>query len=300
MVHIREVLLMQRFSIALMSLVICLCLGSYVPQVFAGGDSAATAKKLTGMVKGPHNHPDYYTGKHEYMNEVDLPSEGVLEKGLYIMSWMVLDPPIRLASGGGVASMGKDLYLEYFGISELNVATNKNKWPVPGQISIKQNNSKEDMYWIPINFMDLVDAKQGSLFASGNEFDWAEWGGRDEAKNNNFLEYLFTLAKWNKGGEITFKQGRDDPGRTWANGQMVCEGLSDDNWTKDRDVGKFTAKAGEWTVIFAKLGENTGECGYTLRSEPPPDDGTLDTALLMAVASKGKMPVMWGYIKSSY
>jgi len=80
-VHIREVVSMQRFSIVLMSLVICLCLGSYVPQVFAGGDNAATAKKLTDMVKGPHNHLDYYTGNHEYINEE---AAGPLEKAFIL------------------------------------------------------------------------------------------------------------------------------------------------------------------------------------------------------------------------
>ena len=288
---------MRKFSILAMSLAVCLCLALSIPQVSAGDDSAATAQKLTGMVKGPHNHPDYYTGNHGYMNEKDIPSEGVLDKGFYIMSWLALDPPIKLGAGGGVASINKDLYKDYFGVPEVEVSAKKNNWPVPGQMSKNQNNLKEDMYWIPINFMDLVDAKQGALFVSGNEFDWAEWGGQGL---NQFHEYIFTLAKWNKGGEITLKQGRDDPGVTWVNGQKVCEGIADANWAKDTDVGKFTAKAGEWTAIFAEIGENSGECGYTLRVEPPPDDGTLDTALLMAVASKGKMPVMWGYIKSSY
>jgi len=299
MMYTKGVVSMRKFSILAMSLAVCLCLALYVPQVFAD-DNAATATKLVSMVKGPHNHPEYYTGKHGYMNDSDIASEGTLEKGLYLMSWMVLDPPIRLGAGGGIASMGKDLYKDYFDVPELEVSAKKNNWPVPGQMSIKQNNLKEDMYWIPINFMDMVDAKQGALFASGNEFDWAEWGGRDEAKNQQFHEYLFTLAKWNNGGEITLKQGRDDPAVTWVNGEKICEGLADANWVRDTDVGKFTAKAGEWTAIFAELGENTGECGYTLRVEPPPDDGTLNTVTLMEVASQGKMPIMWGYIKTSY
>ena len=286
---------MRKLTMVAIFLIICFTLS--VPQVFAFGDNAATATKLVSMVKGPHNHPDYYTGNHGYMNENDIPSEGVLDKGFYIMSWLALDPPIKLGAGGGIASINKDLYKDYFGVPELEVSAKKNNWPVSGQMSKNQNNLKEDMYWIPINFLDLVDAKQGALFASGNEFDWAEWGGQGL---NQFHEYIFTLAKWNKGGEITLKQGRDDPGVTWVNGQKVCEGIADANWVKDSDVGKFTAKAGEWTAIFAEIGENGGECGYTLRCEPPPDDGTLNIATLQLVASKGKMPVMWGYIKSSY
>ncbi|MGB9596081.1 MAG: hypothetical protein ACPL7B_07345 [Candidatus Poribacteria bacterium] len=126
---------------------------------------------------------------------------------------------------------------------------------------------------------------------------WNEWGGQGL---NNFHEYLFTLAKWKSGGKITFKAGSDDPEQTWVNGTKVCEGLADRDWAKDTDVGEYTVKGGEWVAIFAEVGENGGECGYSLRCEPPPDDGTLNTAALMAVASKGKMPVMWGYIKSSY
>lgn len=286
----REVVSMIKFII--MSLVICLCFGLCISQPFAA-DDAATAQKLVNAVKGDHQHAKYYTGKHGYVNE-DV--AGPLEKGFYIMSWLVLDPPIKVAGTGGAAFIAKDLYNEYNGIPEEKVSADKKNWPVAGQVLKKKNNANEDMTWIPINFMDLVDAGQGG-FASGNEFDWAEWGGQGLS---NFHEYLFTLAKWSKGGEITFKAGSDDPEQTWVNGQKVCEGLADRDWGKDSDVGKATVKAGEFVAILAEVGENGGECGYTLRCEPPPDDGTLNVATIMLVASKGKMPVLWGYIKSSY
>ncbi len=280
----------------IVALTVVLYLVSFIPQAFAI-DDAATAKKLVDMVKGDHKHPKYYTGSHGYMNEKDITGEVTLEKGFYIMSWLVLDPPIKVAGTGGVAFISKDLYNEHNGIPEEKVSADKKNWPVAGQVLKKKNNLGEDMTWIPINFLDLVDAGQGNLFTSGNQFDWAEWGGQGL---NNFHEYLFTLAKWNKGGEVIFKAGSDDPEQTWVNGVKVCEGLADRNWAKDTDQGKYTVKGGEWVAIFAEVGENGGECGYTLRCEPPPDDGTLNTAALLTVASNGKMPVMWGYIKSSY
>jgi len=284
---------MARFIVV--GLVFSLCFGLYVQNSFTD-DSPAVAKKLVDMVKGDHKHPDYYTGKHGYMNEVAIVGEGNPEKGLYIMSWLVLDPPLKVPPTGGAAQISKDLYNEYNGIPEEKVSADKRNWPVAGQVLKKKNNAGEDMTWIPINFLDLVDAKQGNLFASGNQFDWAEWGGQGL---NHFHEYLFTLAKWKSGGKITFKAGSDDPEQTWVNGVKVCEGLADRNWAKDTDVGEYTVKGGEWVAIFAEVGENGGECGYTLRVEPPPDDGTLDTATVLSVMSEGKLPVMWGLIKSS-
>lgn len=278
---------MARFIVV--GLVVCFVLYC-IPQSFAI-DDAATAQKLVNMVKGDHKHPKYYTGKHGYVNES---AAGPLDKGYYIMSWLVLDPPIKVAGTGGAAFISKDLYNDYNGIPEEKVSADKKNWPVAGQVLKKKNNANEDMTWIPINFMDLVDAGQGSH--GGNEFDWAEWGGQGL---NNFHEYLFTLAKWKSGGKISFKAGSDDPEQTWVNGVKVCEGLADRDWAKDTDAGEYTVKGGEWVAIFAEVGENSGECGYTLRCDPPPDDGTLDTATLMAVTFNGKLPIMWGLIKSS-
>ena len=153
------------------------------------------------------------------------------------------------------------------------------------------------MYWIPINFQDLVDAGQGNLFASGNEFDWLEWGGQGL---NQFEEYIFCLVKWDKGGTINFAAGSDDPEQTFVNGESVCEGFGDRNWTADTDKGTFNAPAGEWVAIFAEVGENGGECGYTLRVEPPPDDLTLDVDTALAVSPGNKLAVTWGGVKITY
>lgn len=290
---------MKRILNFVVYLVACSFVMLLASQVFAA-DDPATCKKLVSMVPGKHQHPEYYTGKHGFMNDADLTASpgGPLEKGKYIMSWLVLDPPIKLSSGGGAASISKDLYKEYFGIPEADVSKDPKNYPIAGQKSPKQNSAKEDMYWIPINFQDLVDAKQGNLFASGNEFDWAEWGGQGL---NQFHEYMFCLVKWNKSGTISFAAGSDDPEQTWVNGQKVCEGLADRDWTADTDKGKFDVKGGEWVAIFAEVGENGGECGYTLEVSPAPDDHTLDAqGALLAVSPKGRLTTTWGKIRVFY
>ncbi|MGQ9607709.1 MAG: hypothetical protein ACUVWN_00275 [bacterium] len=285
---------MKKFIIILLSFLFCIGLMIYSTEA---ADDPATCKALVDKVKaaGGHNHPEYYTGKHGFMNETDIVGQGTPKKGLYVMSWLVLDPPLKLGAGGGAASIGKDLYKEYFGIAELDVTKSAANYPYAGMKSIKPNSKGETMYWMPINFLDLVDAKQGNLFNSGNQFDWAEWGALDQ-----FHEYLFCLVKWNKAGEITVKVGSDDPEITWVNGAKVCEGLADRDYTPDQDSGKFTVKAGEWNAIFVEVGENGGECGFTMRLEPPPDDHTLNTTSLTAINSSGKISVTWGAIKGIY
>ncbi|RKY02997.1 hypothetical protein DRP77_07035, partial [Candidatus Poribacteria bacterium] len=53
-------------------------------------DDEAVAKRLVNMVQGEHRHPEYYTGKHHFMNEEEFNTDkGTLEKGKYLMSWLV-------------------------------------------------------------------------------------------------------------------------------------------------------------------------------------------------------------------
>lgn len=263
-------------------------------------DDEKVAKKLVDKVKGKHNHPDYYTGKYGFMNDKDLNADngGPLEKGKYIMSWLVLDPPIVLVGGGGAASIAKDLYEDFLGVKEIDVTADPKNWPIAGQKAKKSSEgiAKDGMWWIPIHFQDLVDAKQGALFASGNEFDWAEWGGTGL---NQFHEYLFTLAMWNRNTKVTFKAGSDDPEQTWINGKKVMEGLNDRNWTADTEKAEVDVKGGEWVAILGEVGENGGEAGYTLEVDPAPDDLTLDIEKALAVDAIGKLTTTWGYIKSS-
>ena len=283
----------MRHILCILAIACVFALSTTTPVV--AKDDAATAKKLVNQVKGNHNHPDYYTGAHGFMNDEDL---GPLKKGLYIMSWLVLDPPIVLGAGGGAASISKDIYKTYLGVSEDDVTKSPKIYPIAGQKAAKpaEGIAKEGMWWIPINFQDLVDAKQGGLFASGGEFDWAEWGGQGL---NQFHEYLFTLAKWNRTGKVTFKAGSDDPEQTWVNGVKVMEGLADRDWALDTETADVEVKGGEWVAILGEVGENGGEAGYTLRAEPPPDDITLDVEKVLSVDAIGKLTTTWGYIKSS-
>ena len=276
---------------------LCLCALVVNVQVFAK-DNASVAKKLVEKVKGKHNHPDFYTGKHGFMNDEELAADngGPLEKGLYIMSWLVFDPPIVLAGGGGAASIGKDLMKDAVGISEKDITADKKNWPVAGDKGKGfEGIAKDGITWIPINFQDLVDAGQGNLFASGNEFDWLEWGGQGL---NQFHEYLFCLVMWKKSGKVALAAGSDDPEQTWVNGEKVMEGLADRNWTADTEHAEINVKAGEWVAILAEVGENGGECGYTLEVKPPPDDHTLDIEGAQAVSLKNKLTATWGQIKA--
>ncbi|GIX06266.1 MAG: hypothetical protein KatS3mg115_0669 [Candidatus Poribacteria bacterium] len=264
-------------------------------------DDEKVAKRLVEMVPADsgHRHPEYYTGTHHFMNEEDVQADngGPLEAGLYIMSWLVLDPPIVLGAGGGAASINKDLLEEYVGIKEdsLTIKNSKN-WPRAGQKAKNpsQGIGSDGMWWIPINFQDLWDAGQGTA-ASGNQFDWLEWGGQGL---NQFHEYGFTLAMWNKGGTVTFRAGSDDPEQTWVDGVLVCQGLADRNWTADTDVGEIEVPGGVWVPILFEVGENGGECGYTLEVNPPPDDVTLDVDTALSVNPRGKLPTIWGSLKS--
>ena len=82
----------------------CLCLVLTVPQLFAA-DTEAVANRLVGKLPADNQRPDYYTGKHGFMNDDDINSEaGALEKGLYLMSWLATNPPIKLPAGTGWCS----------------------------------------------------------------------------------------------------------------------------------------------------------------------------------------------------
>jgi len=266
-----------------------------------GADDPNTCKKLASKVPKDckYYEPDkFYTGKHGFMNDEDLTSDGgPLEKGLYLMSWLVLSPPI-IGEGGPAANFdGNDVLKKHWRVGEKEVTKDPKNWPIAGEkLSGSGGIASDGSWWVPINFQDLVDAGQGALFNSGNEFDWQMWGGRGL---DQFIEYLFCLVKWNKGGTITFKAGSDDPEVTWVNGEIICFSKNwSRNWSRDTDVGEFEAPAGEWVAILGKVGENGGECAYTLRIEPPPDDHTLDTEMAMAVSPGNKLPTSWGAIKA--
>jgi hypothetical protein len=286
---------MKKVLLAVTSILVLM---GFVTALALGADDEATARKLVDKLKGTkHHHPKYYTGKHGFMNDEDITTDhGTLEKGTHIMSWLVLDPPI-VGEGGPAANFkGNDVLKKHWRAGEEEVTKDPKNWPIAGEkLSGSSGIASDGSWWIPINFQDLVEAGQGALFASGNQFDWLEWGG---GGLNQFIEYLFCLVKWDKGGTVTFKVGSDDPETTWVNGKIVTEALADRNWPGSIDTGEIKVPAGEWVAILGKVGENGGECGYTLMVDPPPDDHTLDTEKALAVNPGNKLPTSWGAIKA--
>jgi hypothetical protein len=274
------------------------------PQLLAA-DNEATAKRLVSKLPADAQRPDYYTGKHGFMNDEDINTEaGALEQGLYLMSWLVTNPPVKTDAGiGGLASINKPFYEDFFGVKEEDVSANPRNWPYVGLKSKKPNDvaplDGQDIYWIPMNFQDVVEAGVSEGFNSGNQFDWNEWAGGFRALDD-FHIFIFCLVKWNSDTTVTLAAGSDDSQQTYVNGEKVSEGLGDKNWARDNERGEFTAKGGQWVAMFAELGERGGEAGYTLRVEPPPDDHTLDVESAQAVGPQGKLAATWGSIKVSY
>ena len=268
-------------------------------------DDEAVAKRLVNMVQGEHRHPEYYTGKHHFMNEEEFNTDkGTLEKGKYLMSWLVLDPPICVDPGmGGAASIGRDLYKEVFGIPEDEVTADPKNWPyagLRGKAITTANKSPccaDYVQFIPINFHDIMDAGSPWLFNSGNQFDWKEWGAQS---SDDFHEYMFSLVKWNQDTKVTIAVGSDDPEQTWVNGEKVCEFTGNRNWPGDSETAEFEVKGGEWVAILVEVGERGGEIGVTVKLDPPPDDCTLDTQGAMAVTPAGKLTTTWGFLKSRF
>lgn len=284
------------------SLFVCLIIALIAPQLFAA-DSEAIAKKLVNKLPDDAKRPTYYTGKHGFMNDKDLATEaGALEKGLYLMSWLATNPPVKMVSGtGGSASINKPVYKDFFGVAEADVTKSKGNYPRAGLKSKKANEEDplkgEYIYWIPINFQDMVDAGEAEGFNSGNEFDWKERGFRTL---EDYQMFIFCLVKWNKDTEVNLAAGSDDPSQTFVNGEILCEVFGDPNWARDTAKASFSAKGGQWIAFFVEVGERGGENGYTLRIEPPPSDHTLDIESALAVDSQGKTASTWGRIKVSY
>jgi len=289
---------------AKLGLSVCLCLVLAVPQLLAA-DNEAIAKKLVDKVPGDAQRPTYYTGKHSFMNDADLNTEGgPLEKGFYLMSWLGTNPPIKVAAGtGGTASLNKPFYDEYFGVKEEDVSADRSNWPRAGLKSKKPIDEVplkgKDIYWTPFNFQDLVDAGEAEGFNSGNEFDWKEWTGSFRGLDD-FHMYIFCLVKWDNDAQVSLVIGSDDPSQTYANGIKVVEILGDNNWNRSMGAGDFNVKGGEWVAMLAEIGERGGECGYTIRVEPPPNDHTLDVETVQAVDPRSKLTTTWGGVKFSY
>ncbi len=134
----------------------------------------------------------------------------------------------------------------------------------------------------------------GAWPASGNCFDWSDWGPRDSI--NNFTEYAIVWAMWDTGGDVTFFLGVDDSGVVYADGEEVINAPNaSQNWGVDQHQGTTGIAANEWIHIVAKIGEGGGECGFTLRTEPIASE--VNTTTAQAVEAQGKLATAWGQIK---
>jgi len=233
-------------------------------------------------------HPP--TGDNPPITDKDL---GGVQAGA-IVEWLVLDPPIMTGQSSVVAANEdslKDIYPE----GEAQVEPEDGEtFESPGPI-----NKGDTITWRRINFLDLGEqgiTDNGAWPASGNCFDWKDWGARDSV--NNFTEYAVVWAMWDKSGDVKFFLGVDDSGVVYANGEEVIHAPNaSQNWGPDQHNGTASLAANEWIHIVVKIGEGGGECGFTLRTEPVAKDVT--TVMSFAVEPEGKLTTTWGKIKKS-
>jgi len=233
-------------------------------------------------------HPP--TGKNPAITEENL---GGVKPGA-IVEWLVLDPPIMTGDGSDVAANTdylKDIYPEG---EAFVVPKDGETFDSPGA-----QNKGDTITWRVVNFLDLgADGitDNGAWPASGNCFDWKDWGARDSV--NNFVEYAIAWARWDKAAEVTFYLGVDDSGVIYADGEQVLKAPNaSQNWGADQHNGKIELPANKWVHLVTKIGENGGECGFTLRTEPIAVDVT--TEAILAVEPHEKLSTLWGNIKTT-
>ncbi len=211
-----------------------------------------------------------------------------------IVEWLVLDPPIMTGKGSNLAA-DIDSLVDAYPEGEAFVA------PLDGEEfeSPGPGNAGDTITWRIVNFLDLgADGitDNGAWPASGNCFDWKDWGARDSI--NNFTEYAIVWAMWDSGGDVTFYLGVDDAGVLFADGEQVIHAPNaSQNWGADQHNGTATVPANEWVHLVLKIGEGGGECGFTLRSDPIAIEVTTE-AVDLAVTPQSKLASVWGHVKT--
>lgn len=231
-------------------------------------------------------HPP--TGDNPPITEDNL---GGVQAGA-IVEWLVLDPPI-MTGLGSIEGMSEDFLKGAYPEGDVNVEPEDGEtFESPGP-----SNKGDTITWRRVNFLDLGAegiTDNGAWPASGNCFDWKDWGARDSI--NNFTEYAITWAMWDTAGDVTFFLGADDAGLLFADGEEAVDAPSASrNWGADQVKGTATVPANEWVHLVLRIGENGGECGFTLRSEPIASNVTTMDAL--SVEAQGKLATTWGRIK---
>jgi hypothetical protein len=210
-----------------------------------------------------------------------------------IVEWLVLDPPIMTGRTSDVAAL-EDSLKDIYPAGEAEVKPQDGEtFDSPGP-----TNKGETITWRRVNFLDLGQqgiTDNGAWPASGNCFDWSDWGARDSV--NNFTEYAITWAKWGTSGDVTFFLGVDDSGVLYVNGEEVINAPNaSQNWGADQHNGTVKVPANEWVHLVLKIGEAAGECGFTLRSDPVANGVTTDLGGI-GVEPGSKLTTAWGYIR---
>ena len=210
-----------------------------------------------------------------------------VDKSGYIMSWLILDPYIK-DNVGATVSTGKDYFDDQKGEANLK--------PKEGD-KVKIALTKSEHVWTRLNFADLKEMAQIPAPVGGNEFDIVCWGGIDNAQ-----EYLVTYLKWNSDTTVTFTLSSDDGSESYLNGKQITFKAADMDWAAGNGgSGKASVKGGNWNILVAGAYETGGEWGFSAQVDPVPDEvNNVGPAKLFAVEPVDKMPIKWGYIKSSY
>lgn len=236
-------------------------------------------------------HPP--TGDNPPITEDDLGGESLVRAGA-IVEWLVLDPPIMTGMASNTAA-DEDSLKDAYPEGEAYVM------PVDGDTfeSPGPTNKGDTITWRTVNFLDLGEqgiTENGAWPASGNCFDWTDWGPRDSV--NNFTEYAITWAKWDASAEVTFFLGVDDSGVLYVDGeQVIYAPNASQNWGADQHRGTAGVTANQWVHLVLKIGEAAGECGFTLRTDPIASEVSTE-AVGQAVDPQSKLSTVWGYVKT--
>jgi len=213
--------------------------------------------------------------------------EPKIEDNGYIVSWLILDQPIR-CNLGSTQSVVKDFFEDQDGEANL--------MPRPGD-TVKIDG--EEYTWVRYNQEDMEEEGELNVMAvdTGNNLDLKDWGGQG---CNNAAVYLVTYLLWKKSATVTFTIGSDDSSESYFNGEELHRFLADVNWAVN-NAGEHEAKVegGKWNIFILGVYERGGEWGFSVLPAPPPDEvDNTGPQQLFAVEADNKLSTTWGYIKA--
>lgn len=211
-----------------------------------------------------------------------------IEDNGYIVSWLILDQPIR-CNIGSTQSVVKDFFEDMDGEANL--------MPKPGD-TVKIDG--EEYTWVRYNQEDMEEEGELPVMAvdTGNNLDLKDWGGQG---TNNAAVYLVTYLLWKKSATVTFTIGSDDSSESYFNGEELHRFLADINWAvNNAGAHEAEVKGGKWNVFVLGVYETGGEWGFSVLPDPPPDEvDNTGPQELFAVELDGKSSTTWGGIKNA-